>query len=128
MLRSSPSSRSCLSGNPAQDRKRSRRIAPAAARAHGRDVVEEGVARLLPQESEAEQIARLVQEGIDRRVATLVQSGQLDLGRKGIVLTAEQAHAAQQQRRLGGLWDVKRRRERWLLSGNRPRRTRGGPR
>lgn len=52
------------------------------------------LAEAFPAETEDQQIARLVAERYDAAIAAMVQSGQITPGRKGIVMTAEQAAAA----------------------------------
>jgi len=57
-------------------------------------MVDAAIAAKFPQETDEQRITRLVQEGVDAATARMVQSGQLAPGRKGIVMTAEQAAAA----------------------------------
>jgi hypothetical protein len=72
--------------------------APAAAAESEADkisrLVREAIDREMPKETDDERITRLVQEGVSAARASLVQSGQVIPGRKGIVMTAEQAAAA----------------------------------
>jgi hypothetical protein len=75
-------------------------VAPAAAVSESED---DKIARLVTaalaekfgtNESADERIARLVQEGVDAATAAMVQSGQVNLGRKGIVKPATESTPA----------------------------------